>query len=69
MSKLQSFCLLILSSSEILSIEDSVALSQHFISFEAQMVFFPQITHIEYFFIVLLQQPRLNDNYIGATNG
>ncbi len=51
--------------SEVLPREDAVALSEHLVAFLPQMVFLPQIAHIEYFLVVLLQQATSRNEYRG----
>ena len=57
------------SCSEILPVQDGVALPQDLVSLEAEVVLFSQIAHIEEFFVVLLEEAALGGGYMGVTKG
>lgn len=44
------------SCSEILPVQDGVALPQDLVSLEAEVVLFSQIAHVEEFFVVFLEE-------------
>ena len=44
--------------SEVLAVQNAVAFPQHLVALEAQMVVLAHIAHVEYLFVVLLQQPE-----------
>ena len=56
-------------SSEVLTVQDAVALLQDLVSFGAQVEFLSQIAHIEQFFVVFLEQTDLASRYMGAITG
>jgi hypothetical protein len=56
-------------SSEILLVEDTVALPQHLVTLDSQVVVLAQVAHVEQLLVVLLEQAEWKGAYRGAMKG